>query len=42
MNEDKIRHLFGLHVKKIRLERGLSQEELAQLSDLEQNIHKWH
>lgn len=35
MNEDNILRLFGLHLKKIRQNRGLSQEELAHISELD-------
>lgn len=35
MNEDNILRLFGLHVKKIRQNNGLSQEELAHISELD-------
>lgn len=31
------RALFGKHVRKLRLERGFSQEELAELADLHRN-----
>jgi transcriptional regulator with XRE-family HTH domain len=35
MNEDNILRLFGLHVKKVRQKHGLSQEELAHISELD-------
>lgn len=35
MNEEKILLLFGAHVKKIRLQQGISQENLASLSALD-------
>lgn len=35
MTEDKILQLFGSHVKKIRQQLQLSQEQLASLSELD-------
>jgi Predicted transcriptional regulators len=35
MNEEKILILFGAHIKKLRLLRGISQEQLALLSELD-------
>ncbi len=35
MTEDKILQLFGSHVKKIRQQLELSQEQLASLSELD-------
>ena len=35
MNDDKILQQFGLHLKKLRVEKKLSQEELGALSDLD-------
>ncbi len=34
-NMDNIKLKFGLRVKELRLARGLSQEKLAELSDLD-------
>lgn len=31
------RIVFGKHVRKLRLDRGLSQEKLAELADLHRN-----
>jgi transcriptional regulator with XRE-family HTH domain len=31
------RTTFGTHVRKLRLQRGLSQEKLAELADLHRN-----
>lgn len=31
------RHLFGERLRKLRLQRGLSQEKLAELADLHRN-----
>ncbi|MCZ6805100.1 MAG: helix-turn-helix transcriptional regulator [Proteobacteria bacterium] len=35
MNEEKILQLFGEHVKKLRLQKKLSQEQLALLAELD-------
>jgi transcriptional regulator with XRE-family HTH domain len=35
MNEEKILLLFGAHVKNLRLQKDISQEHLASLSDLD-------
>ena len=31
------RTVFGRHIRKLRLDRGLSQEKLAELADLHRN-----
>jgi transcriptional regulator with XRE-family HTH domain len=35
MNEENILLLFGKHIKNIRLQQNISQEQLASLSDLD-------
>lgn len=35
MNEEKLLLLFGKHVKNIRLQQNISQEQLASLSELD-------
>lgn len=35
MNQDKILLLFGEHVKKLRQKKGLSQEQLGLLAELD-------
>ncbi|MEZ8288906.1 helix-turn-helix domain-containing protein [Vibrio sp. 10N.237.312.B06] len=35
MNDLKVCLSFGMHLKKIRLDNSLSQEKLAELSDLD-------